>query len=172
MPALHRAGEPRTLLLTGDVHGNASWWRDAVFPALKRTGADVVVQVGDFGLWPGPQGQAYLDWLQSAVVSDGGGDTLPEDAQPDILWLDGNHEDFDQLEATAPRHDGLRAVRPNIVHLPRGYRWTWRGVRFMAVGGAVSMDRAFRREGTSWWPQEQLGDGDVERIGEDRKSVV
>jgi hypothetical protein len=32
----------------------------------------------------------------------------------------------------------------------------------MSVGGAMSVDKRYRAEGLSWWPQEELTDADVE----------
>lgn len=51
---------------------------------------------------------------------------------------------------------------PRIIHLPRGYRWTWWGQAWMALGGATSIDRLQRIPGRSWWPEEALTDEDVE----------
>lgn len=105
-----------------------------------------MVQVGDFGVWPGEEGAAYLDAIQASCESTG---TL-------LLFLDGNHDDLDQLSA-APRQDsGVAQVRPRIWHLPRALRWTWHGLRFAALGGATSLDVRDRTPHASWWPQEAL----------------
>ena len=54
--------------------------------------------------------------------------------------------------------DGRVPVRPGIFHLPRGHRWAWHGRRWLACGGGVSLDKACRREGSDWWPQEEITD--------------
>jgi hypothetical protein len=48
--------------------------------------------------------------------------------------------------------------RGRLYHLPRGYRWKWHGRRWLACGGGVSLDRACRRGGIDWWPQEEISD--------------
>jgi hypothetical protein len=75
----------------------------------------------------------------------------------EFYWLDGNHENFDALEADVD----FEATEPqqmmaNLWYLPRGSTWTWDGCRFMALGGAYSIDKEYRTEGRSWWRQELL----------------
>ena len=144
-------GSPRRVLVAGDWHGNQDWALSVIRRVpqlLAGEHARLVLQLGDFGIWPATAGERYLASIGSALDSAG--------AQ---LWfVDGNHEDFWQLArmtaATLP--DGRVAVRPNIFHLPRGHRWHWHGRRWLACGGGVSLDRAGRTEGRDWWPQEEI----------------
>jgi Icc-related predicted phosphoesterase len=136
---------PVRIVVAGDWHGN----RDAATQSLllaANNAASVVIQTGDFGIWPGEHGSRYLNHVA----------TRAEQLGVHVLWLDGNHEDFDQLEAINPGPEGLRALSSHLIHLPRGARWTWSDIRFCAVGGATSLDRPVRLEGVSWWPQEEL----------------
>lgn len=55
------------------------------------------------------------------------------------------------------------AHRPHITYAPRGARWTWRGIRFLAAGGAVSVDREWREPGETWWEEEAITEADVLR---------
>jgi hypothetical protein len=145
--------EPQRVLLTGDTHGNTEWWLSHVLPQAKNFDCQLVLQVGDFGVWPGPEGRRFLD----AVNRHAGGSHIP------IWFLDGNHEDFDQLLALPLDAAGRRPVREHITHLPRGYRWEWAGRRLLACGGASSIDVLERLPGRSWWPQEAITEADVER---------
>lgn len=139
-----------TLVLSGDWHGNASAAAIA-FRAAAEEGASAVVQVGDLGVWPRLDGQAFLDTLEH----------LAAHYEIPLLFVDGNHEDFTQL-AAAPRHEtGLGIMRPGVYHLGRGMVWTWGGYRFGALGGAPSIDREQRKIGESWWPEEVITDSDV-----------
>ena len=63
--------------------------------------------LGDFGIWPGPDGRDYLARLDVALAGR--------------IW-----------------------------HLPRGHRWRWHGRDWLALGGAVSLDRAVRTAGVNW----------------------
>lgn len=143
--------EPERVLAVGDLHGNTHAARMALEYA-DRNHCDAIVQVGDFGLWRDNDDTArYLDIIQE--TADGYG--------IDFYWLDGNHEDHTRID-----HDWVTAQyttgHKRIIYLPRGYRWTWWGKRFMAVGGAVSVDKHMRKAGTSWWPAEELSDRQVE----------
>lgn len=148
------------LLIAGDWHGNSAWARKALTLASNR-GVSTVVQLGDFGFYA--DGEGFLDVLSSTATA----------FDITLLVVDGNHEEFPFLRRFPVLTDGhgagLRPVRPRLWHLPRGVRWTWRGVdgekcRWLAVGGAVSVDRQLRTEGYSWWPEEELTPGEAARI--------
>lgn len=143
--------EPSRVAFAGDWHGNLGC-AESVIRSASAAGAEVLVQLGDFGFWPGAKGQAFLDGVSAAATEAGIA----------VLVVDGNHEDFDQLyEIEIDPTTGLRLVRPGVWHLPRGSRWAWGGVRFGALGGATSLDRPYRAQGRSWWPQEELTRSEV-----------
>jgi hypothetical protein len=143
--------DPTQVLLAGDWHGNSAWARGVIrrLPELLPDESPrIVLHAGDFGIWPGPKGLAYLRGL--------GPDLARADAV--ILFVDGNHEDHHRL-AELPDADhgsGYGRVSDRIFHLRRGHRWTWHGRTWLALGGAVSVDRAVRVEGRSWWPEEEI----------------
>ncbi len=146
--------DPGSFVCAGDWHGSLRAASAAVMSAAAR-GVPVVVQVGDFGLWSGPDGEAFLDGVSKVAVRGG----------VQVLWLDGNHEDFDLLETfPVDASTGLRPVRDNVTHVPRGSRWEWSGLRFAAVGGATSLDVARRTPGRSWWAQEALTARQAEEV--------
>src|SRR6266566_1894261 len=144
-------GPPQRVLVAGDWHGDQAWALNVIRRVpqlLAGQHVRLILQLGDFGIWPDAAGKRYLASLDSAL-----------DAVGAQLWfIDGNHEDFRQLArmAEATLADGRVAVRPNIFHLPRGLRWCWHGRRWLACGGGVSLDRAGRTEGRDWWPQEEI----------------
>lgn len=130
--------DPIKLAIAGDWHGNAGWARHAIEYATLK-GADAMIQVGDFGFWTkGGDTEAYLASVSKAVRKSG----------IRFYWFDGNHEDFS-------RRDEFNSW-DTLTYLPRGTRWEWWGKKFMAVGGAFSIDRFLRKEGKGWWPQELL----------------
>ncbi len=78
------------VLVAGDWHGDSGWAGHVV----RRTGGagvPLVLQLGDFGFWHGPEGEAYLDAVELACRQAGVA----------VCWLDGNHEDF-HLDAAQP----------------------------------------------------------------------
>ncbi|MCP9964555.1 metallophosphoesterase [Actinomadura madurae] len=142
----------------GDWHGNAAWARSVIrrLPELLPDESPrIVLHAGDFGIWPGPQGWAYLRGLDLDLARVGG-----------VLWfVDGNHEDHPRLAELpdAGHQGGHGRVSDRIFHLRRGHRWTWHGRTWLALGGAVSLDRAVRAEGMSWWPEEEIAEEEARR---------
>ena len=155
-------GDPERVLLAGDWHGNAAW-AEACTVAAAEAACPVVLQLGDFGLWPG-RADAYLDHVDAAAQRAGVA----------VVWIDGNHEDHDALDRWRDRAGpgGLVAMRPSVTWAPRGARWSWGAAAFGALGGAVSIDRFLRRPGVNWWPQEAVTPADVERLGDDPLDVL
>lgn len=142
---------PEQVLIAGDWHSNAQF----AVQVLKQAHADGIthiLHVGDFGIWPGQDGVKFLRTLDRQLETYG-----------QTLWfLDGNHEDHDQLDALPiDPQTGVRRLAGRIFHLPRGFRWSWAGRTWMALGGATSLDRKRRIPGRSWWSQEEITERDV-----------
>lgn len=133
--------------LVGDTHANAVWTR-RVIGALGAEGVDVVVQLGDFGWWPG---MGFAEEVSRAAVAAG----------VVVCFLDGNHENHEHLRFHASLRDPDRGpadpveMHPSLWYLPRGCAWEWRGVRFRALGGAYSIDHASRTPGYDLFPAEE-----------------
>jgi hypothetical protein len=115
-----------------------------------------ILHVGDFGLWPGDSGAKYLRKVDRTLA----------DLGQTLYVTEGNHEWYDKLDGITPSIDGLKRVTPRIIFLPRGFRWTWHGWKFLSLGGAPSVDFEYRKRGVSWWPQEAITMGDVYRVRE------
>lgn len=138
--------EPDRIVVAGDWHGNTRWAEHVITTASKMLTATkenpgLIVQLGDFGIWPGKYGSLYIANVLIACKKN----------HMRVWFVDGNHEDFTLL---GNFRDGeiTRCLR----WLPRGYRWIWHGRTWLALGGAVSVDKAVRAEGTSWWPEEEI----------------
>src|SRR4029078_12562241 len=135
------------IAIAGDWHANTAWARKMIDHA-KEQGATAIIHLGDFG-WNYPR----------FFVAD-----MPRMLRRAGLvcyWVDGNHEDFPRLQAYPIGPGGLRKVAASLFHLPRGHRFPLGGVRFLACGGAVSVDRHRRVEGHTWWPQETITAQDI-----------
>ncbi|AID58962.1 metallophosphoesterase [Mycobacterium phage Gaia] len=156
--------EPNRLMVAGDWHGNLGWARNAVKYA-DQNGCDVIVHAGDFGVWNDNQhDNEYLRKLQAELVEYG----------VTLYWVDGNHDSHERIAAHMPSSHTPWSFPeyPNIIHLPRGYRWVWFGKTWMALGGAVSVDKMHRAEGKSWWAGETLTLEDVERASRGKVDVI
>jgi len=134
--------DPTRLLVAGDTHGNYLHWKNVLLPAAREHQVDGIVQLGDFGYWPlTGEGLNYLAWLSAELDDD--------DLQ--VIFVDGNHEDHKALRQLPARPDGFVEVTDRILWAPRGQRWTWQGVRFLALGGAYSIDRHDRKLDSGRW---------------------
>jgi hypothetical protein len=160
----------RTIGLLGDVHGDLDHLLTAMRTFWAR-GVNVVLQLGDFGfIWKGDNYEKALDKISRRL--SGRNQTL--------FWIDGNHEDFDILYEKFPvDNDGLRRLRPNIIHLPRGYRTelapyddTTTPHVLGVLGGANSIDRSRRTEHADWWQLEQITEADLAALGSDHVDVL
>jgi hypothetical protein len=116
------------------------------FPLQKQLDRnDYLIICGDFGgVWDNSEIRTgYLQWLNSCKFT--------------TLFVDGNHENFDALYSMPvdPWHGGkVHYIRDNIIHLMRGQVYEIDGRTFFSMGGGNSVDKAFRTEHMSWWPQE------------------
>ena len=135
-------GDPTRLLVAGDTHGNHLHWKHVLLPAAREHQVDGIVQLGDFGYWPlTGEGLNYLAWLSAEL----------DDDDLRVIFVDGNHEDHKALRQLPTRPDGFVEVTDRILWAPRGHRWTWQGVLFLALGGAYSIDRQYRKLDSGRW---------------------
>jgi len=137
------------IYITGDTHSD---FGDLKFRIKhhKLTEEDTLIICGDFGfVWATtPDGIKY----EKSTIKHL--DELP----PTILFIDGNHENFDRLEKY-PEIDmyggKVGQIGEYVFHLKRGYVFTIEDITFFTMGGGVSIDKAYRKEFISWWSQEQ-----------------
>lgn len=128
------------IYITGDQH--AAWDnREKFIRSLSKT--DVLITLGDWGFCWNPK--IFDSYLKNN----------PECIQ---LWIDGNHENFSYLEnfPVVDLYGGMtHKLADNIYHLIRGEMYEIDGKKFFAFGGALSIDKHWRKSYESWWPQEQ-----------------
>lgn len=164
------------IYITGDCHADFTRFKTSIFPEQKEMAKeDYVIICGDFGgVWQQENGR-YIKQENRAL------DVLNE--RPfTTLFVDGNHENFDRLDAFPVKewHGGkVHEIRPSVLHLMRGEVFEIEGKSFFAFGGASSHDikdgilqrddkgkwkkiarqwdlegKMFRIDGISWWKRE------------------
>lgn len=153
------------IYVTGDVHGRAEYGSSRFafksWPLGRTlTRDDVVIVAGDFGfVWDGSNAEKYwLDWFESKPWT--------------TCFVDGNHENHRMLAELPVRewNGGLvHEARPHVLHLMRGEVFDIDGLTVLAMGGAASNDRQYRREGRSWWPEEMPSE---EEMGQCRAALA
>ena len=160
------------IYLTGDTHGMLDMPK--LLPSQWPLGQtltrdDYLVILGDFGaIWGNGNAQApelsTTDQLLLAWY----------EGQPwTTLFVDGNHENHDLIDSfeTSERFGGKVQVvprHPHVIHLMRGEAYDiptggGKSVRCLVMGGANSMDKAWRTAGESWWAREMPSQAEYER---------
>lgn len=127
------------IYVTGDMHRRYTRFNVARFPLQKKLDKeDYVIVCGDFGLiWDNPQNDEteskeekwWLDWMEGLPFS--------------ILFVDGNHENFDRLyRYPIDEWNGgkVHKIRPSVIHLMRGQVFDIAGKKIFTFGGARSHD--------------------------------
>ena len=142
--------------MLGDTHGDI----EHVFTLSRiMAGREIraLVVLGNFGfVWPDSNSSRNLDRIAKHLA----------DRFQTLFFVDGNHEDFPRQYKFPIADDGLRYIRRNIVHIPRGTRLTLSsGMVLAALGGANSADRHHRTPGKNWWPGEAIDEADLEALG-------
>lgn len=145
------------VLLVGDTHGNSRWWEGFVVPTAISTGAEVIVQLGDFGYWGDTR---FVDTVAACDVP--------------VYFIDGNHENHPALReaAGAGTLDAAVCLTGSLHYLPRGSVTEWEGVSMLALGGAASIDRALRTAGVDWFKEELITEEQLERARTARAQIV
>lgn len=147
------------IYLSGDTHGSLDIQKVMDFFEVERrirllNKADYLIILGDVGVcW---EEGTHDEWVKENLQK------LPVT----VLWLDGNHENFDILSEypEVNWHGGkVHQIAPDILHLMRGYVYEIDGRKIWIFGGGYSIDKRYRREGISWWPQEMPDEKEYQR---------
>ena len=149
--------------VVGDLHGNQGAASSAVRYAALR-GAQLVVQLGDFGWWPTrrrtprkPYGEGFTVWVERVCRQYG----------LRLLWVRGNHEHHPMLVEERREHVGEDEVwwlHEHVGHWPDGLVLDIGGRRWLAVGGAHSVDQSFRTLGVDHFDSETLSETEIDAI--------
>ena len=154
------------IYVTGDTHGDYDIEKIKNFLNLPigrlMTKDDYLIVLGDFGALfygePAPGTEWYYK-LEANGLLDDDKKTLQfwKDCPWTTLFIDGNHENHDLLDAYPVKewHGGkVHYLADNVIHLMRGQVFEIEGSTFFTMGGAESTDKWHRTEGESWWARE------------------
>ena len=176
------------IFVTGDCHGNFKRFEPQIFIEQEEMSKeDYVIICGDFGgIWA----QDDDDPLENLNM------LFLEDRNFTILFIDGNHENFDRLDTYPVEewHGGkVHKIRNNVIHLMRGQVYKIDGKKIFTFGGASSHDieggilefndpdfkekseiikknnQHYRINHYSWWERELASE---EEMNEGRKNLA
>ena len=170
-----------SVYITGDTHGKFARFLDSrIVDPMQTDKNDYMIITGDFG------GLFYGTKEEESILN------LLENLAPfTILFVDGNHENFELLKSypVEPWHGGeVQFIRPRIIHLMRGNCYTIEKRTFFVMGGAQSPDITdgilelddperknkiasleaegkflYRTKGLDWFPEEMPSEEELQR---------
>lgn len=129
-----------SILMMGDIHGDYFFLKRYLGIAKNS----LLIQVGDFGLG---FKQHVSENLMLEVIND-----ICVENNNHLLVIRGNHDDPSAWEDGSDYNKELS----NILFIPDYTHININEKDVLFVGGAVSVDRTIRSEGSSWWPDEVL----------------
>lgn len=154
--------EYKMIYITGDTHGNQYKWVEQIESVISP--ADIIIVCGDFGVgfWNGRywSEETFYDFLSAQKYT--------------VLFIDGNHENFDKLYSYPIGTwcgGRVHKIRQNIIHLMRGEVYCIEDISIFVMGGGYSIDKYLRTEGVSWWPQEMPSEEEYDNALENLKNA-
>ena len=132
--------------LVGDLHGNAQWIQ-TLLPAMRRFDPTIrtILQVGDYGFDHDGRGTQTVDfWARNVGIER-------------VLVTLGNHEAWEKITPSQEAAPGQPIRASEVVWLlPRPFRFKIAGREVLSLGGASSVDKAFRTAGRDWFEDELI----------------
>jgi hypothetical protein len=137
----------RSLRLIGDIHGEYTQY-------AKLLDHPNTVQIGDFGMGFHPATAASVDTYLDAV------EKAMDDRNAELARV---HSEgvFEPPPSVPTSHRFIRGNHDDPGECRKSKHWISDGHYeggIMFIGGAASIDKAYRTEGVSWWPDEEISD--------------
>lgn len=134
------------MIITGDTHGSLDLEKLKIYSQTHNTRDEYIVILGDVGV-------CFHGGYKDEMVRD----ELEKIPSKGVLFIDGNHENFELLN----RYDveewnggKVHKISDKIIHLMRGQVYEIEGKKIFTFGGGFSIDKEYRIEGRSWWKEE------------------
>ena len=137
------------IFVTGDTHRlkDVKKLNNENFKMQSRlTREDFLIVAGDFGaIWSGGEkDKEVIDFYENKNFT--------------TLFIAGNHENHPLLNSYPVEiwNGGkIHRISEHVIHLMDGQVFEIDGKTIFTMGGATSVDKAYRTEGETWWPEEE-----------------
>ncbi len=155
-----------TVAIVGDTHSDAQFVSNVHNHLRFKPEVRTIVQLGDFGF--------TFDKNMIASIEA----WLARDEERNWFWLDGNHDQHDFLDELTEEHGksdpiNMGCMNPfgwsfpdRLWYCPRGSTTVIGESLCLFMGGAYSIDKAYRQPHVSWWSQELITEADIRRAEE------
>lgn len=153
------------LAIIGDQHGNLFNLMQLLEHINEQTNEiEAYIQVGDLG-YMGHKKDWYIQEINKLV----------QPYNRPFYFIDGNHEDHAVLHEMVSNHtEELNkpiAMASHVYYIPRGSILNFNGKTIFFMGGAFSVDRAWRILGQSYWLTEEIQQEDIDRAKANYKKL-
>lgn len=150
------------IFICGDTHGTLDTGKlESLRMTQKLDDGDYLIICGDCGVvWSKEYVNKYIGYYERMKCN--------------ILFIDGNHENFDLLnEYKVEMWNGgkIHRISDKIIHLMRGQVFNILGITFFTLGGADSSDKEYRTEHKTWWEDERITFNDIEEAKKNLEKV-
>ena len=140
------------VFVCGDTHGLLNVKKiSKLVEKEKLTYDDYIIICGDAGIvWSDETTVEFIKFYESLGVN--------------ILFIDGNHENFNDLKKYPIETwcgGCTHRISEHIRYLCRSQVFDILGRKILTLGGADSHDKEFREENVSWWREEGITKTDI-----------
>ncbi|MBO5954924.1 MAG: metallophosphoesterase [Clostridia bacterium] len=141
------------VFVCGDTHGLLNVKKiSRLVEKEKLTYDDYIIICGDAGIvWSDETTVEFIKFYESLGIN--------------ILFIDGNHENFNDLKKYPIETwcgGCTHRISEHIRYLCRSQVFDFLGRKILTLGGADSHDKEFREENVSWWRDESITKTDIE----------
>lgn len=136
------------LLFIGDIHGDLTILRE-LKKRVDNSYPLEIIQVGDFGYWPGIDQQWFGNYPWK------------------VYFIDGNHEYFPMLNYAT-----VTELHKNLFYVPRGSVLNIDGYEIGFMGGGFSVDFRYRKEGFDWFRAEEVLESDINKLRDKKLDIL
>lgn len=141
------------VFLKGDTHGDFTDILSFIHTYDLGYG-DWIIILGDAGLF----------WRKDRKDANHFIDLYEKEYEVNLMFIDGNHENFDILKQIPLDNKGIGYISDHISYLSRGCVFELCGKKFLCMGGADSVDRFRRIKHLSWWEDEKITEEDIAKV--------
>lgn len=139
------------IYITGDTHGLYDFTKLKELKTKYTSEKDVLIILGDAGIiWSKESLENHVRKYEQLNIT--------------IIYVDGNHENFNILEMFPIINKfgaKMHLISDNIYHVLRGEIMIINSLKFLCIGGANSIDKSYRTPNVSYWKQEEITDDNI-----------